>query len=181
MLDTTKTNKLSIYMIKAEYTKPESILKDLEKLKCMELSNHTAKLYTNDSHSNSPKWINNFFHFSLENVFSASAQALYLTQIKIDNDETRFFAISFGIGHFLLKPGVIEERFGLKVVLNTIDSNRLRSIVKKNMSNLPKQSREQISTNSVAADFGIDVEQDLVLGITGNSKIDDYGKTITGC
>ena len=48
------------------------------------------------------------------------------------------------------------------------------------MSNVPKQSREQVAINSIVADFGIDIEQDLILGVTGKSKIDDFGKTITG-
>ncbi len=183
MKNKTKTNRLSIYLIKEEIVTLESILKDSGKVTAHNLNdNKSFVLYTKDSYSHPPKWIQKFFletpeDFKLEN---SSSQGLFLAKIKISNKEYRFFAIPFGVGRHLLKPGVIEERFGLKVVLNAVDETQLRSIDKKNMSNVPKQSREQISSNSVIADFGIDIEQDLILGITGKSKNEIFGKTITG-
>ncbi|MBC8488572.1 MAG: TIGR04141 family sporadically distributed protein [Bacteroidetes bacterium] len=185
MKNKTKTNRnrLSIYLIKEELNTPESILKDTGKVTAHNLNDDESfVLYTKDSYSHPPEWIQKFFletpeDFKLEN---SSSQGLFLARIKTSNEEYRFFTIPFGVGRHLLKPGVIEERFGLKVVLNAVDETQLRSVDKKNMSNVPKQSREQVSSNSVIADFGIDIEQDLILGVTGKSKSQIFGKTITG-
>lgn len=179
----TKTNRLSIYLIKGEFNTPESILKDIEQVTTLNLNDDKSfTLYTKDSYVHPPQWIQKFFletpdNFNLKN---SSSQALFLAKIKVSDEKYRFFAIPFGFGRHLLNLGVIEERFGLKVVLNTVDETQLRSIVKKNMSNVPKESREQVSLNSVIADFGIDIEQDLILGVTGKSKKEDFGITITG-
>ena len=105
---------------------------------------------------------------------------IVLIKINTSSTEYRYFAIPFGIGFHLLNPDVIEERFGLKVALNAMDEKMMKSIDKKNMSNVPKHAREQISINSEVESFGIDIEQDLILGVTGNSKESDFGKIITG-
>ncbi len=173
MKNKTKTNRLSIYLIKEEFNTTESILKDIEQVTMLNLNDDKSfTLYTKDSYVHPPQWIQKFFletpdNFNLKN---SSSQALFLAKIKVSDDKYRFFTIPFGFGRHLLNLGVIEERFGLKVVLNTVDETQLRSIVKKNMLNVPKESREQVSLNSVIADFGIDIEQDLILGVTGKSK-----------
>jgi len=178
-----KTNRLSIYLIKKEFDSPATIFKDIDSLSAFNLDDSgTSILYTKDSYIHPPKWIENFFlksakDFKLKN---SSSQAVFFTKISLNSDDFRYFTIPFGMGYHMLKPGIIEERFGLKVVLNTVDENQLRSIDKKNMSNVPKQSREQVAINSIVADFGIDIEQDLILGVTGKSRIEDFGKTITG-
>jgi uncharacterized protein (TIGR04141 family) len=48
------------------------------------------------------------------------------------------------------------------------------------MTNVPKFSREQLSRGGIAADFGIDIEQDLIQAITGKSSDEKFGNTITG-
>lgn len=176
-----KTNKLSIYLIKEEFNSPEKIIKDDDTISSHSL-NDLSTLYVKDSKIHPPDWIKSFFlkipdNFNLKN---ASSQALLLTKVKIEENIYRYFVIPFGVGYHLLRTGVIEERFGLKVVLNTINETGWRSIDKTNMSNVPKQAREQISLNSGVADFGIDIEQDLILGVTGKAKDDFFGKTITG-
>ncbi len=49
------------------------------------------------------------------------------------------------------------------------------------MVTVPKDTSEQLSKSGIAADFGIDIEQDLIRSITGKS-IDEkkYGKYVTG-
>jgi len=140
MKNKTKTNRLSIYLIKKELDTPESILKDIGKVTAHNLNDDEPfVLYTKDSYSHPPEWIQKFFletpeDFKLEN---SSSQGLFLSKIKVSNEEYRFFAIPFGVGRHLLKPGVIEERFGLKVVLNAVDETQLRSIDKKTCQTFP--------------------------------------------
>lgn len=181
-MEKTPTNKLSIYLIKQEYSSAEDIFKDHEKLKVEKIGN-VGDFYYGDSHVSAPSWVKKFFSESFDNsveddklkIFTASSKALLLV-----SEQSRVFVLTFGYGHTLLKPGVWEERFGLKVALSVVDSENLRSIDKKNMSIVPKLSKEQMTKDGTFADFGIDIEQDLIQGITGKSKNGDFGQTVTG-
>jgi len=179
----TATNKLSIYLIKEDYSEHKEILKNIDKFQSKDIAG-AGILYFGESHTFTPSWIERFFGSTLgndiEKLFSASAKAIFLTKIKIATGKERVFAIPFGYGWTFLNHGVWEERFGLKVTLNTIDPNNLRRIDKKNMSSVPKDTSEQLSREGVAADFGIDIEQDLIQSITGKTKEDGFGTTITG-
>ena len=176
------TNKLSIYLIKKGYSDPKDIFKDYKKLESERIQD-VGNFYYGDSHRSAPAWIKKFFDVSFENssgdnnlkIFTASSKAVLLVA-----SEKRKFALTFGYGYILLTPGAWEERFGLKVALNVIDSENLRSIDKKNMSVVPKLSKEQITKDGTFYDFGIDIEQDLVQGITAKSKYENYGKSVTG-
>ena len=188
------TNKLSIYLIKDSYSKYEDILKDFDKLTKEEIKVDTeiiGTLYYGASHLFEPLWIKDFFSSSFENesvqnteqndnrklkLFNASSKAVFLIE-----HQNKIFAIPFGYSWTLLNHDVWEERFGLKTTLNAVDANNLRRIDKKNMSSVPKDTSEQLSREGVAADFGIDIEQDLIQSITGKSKDEKvFGKSITG-
>jgi len=176
-------NKLSIYLIKKNHTKHEDILKEYNPpLKEITLEG-TGTFYYGDSYTFTPSWLKKFFGAGLGDniqIYSASAKGLLLVNIK-KNEKERTFAVTFGYGWQFLRPGVYEERFGLKTALSLIDPDNLRKISKKNMVTVPKDTSEQLSKSGVAADFGIDIEQDLLRSITGKS-IDEkkYGKTVTG-
>ena len=124
----------------------------------------------------------NFFGNKLDDKFklvTSSAKGLLLFESEY-NEIKYIFAVAFGTGRHLLNDDVFEERFGLKVVLNSVTRNSLRSIDKTTLGSNPKQSREQISRASEASSFGIDIEQDLLNSVTGRSKYAALGKTITG-
>jgi uncharacterized protein (TIGR04141 family) len=175
-------NKVSIYLIKEGFSNPREILKNYDTLVVEDIAEVGAIFY-GDSHVNSPPWVSKFFSGLFNNrnndgklkLFTASSKAAFMVQV-----EGRVFVLTFGFGHTLLSPGIWEERFGLKVVLNIIDPEHLRSIDKQNMSAVPKLSREQMSRDGTAADFGIDIEQDLVQGVTGRSKDPRFGNLVTG-
>lgn len=179
MNDEMSTNKLTIYLIKEGYLEPDQIIKN--GLNSNQIEN--GVIYFGESHSVPPSWIKNFFCDQLleeDKLFSASAKAIFLTEIEIKDRKKRIFAIPFGYGRTLLTPGVYEERFGLKTTLNLVESDGIRRINKKSLTSIPKDTTEQLSKEGVAADFGIDIEQDLVQAIQGKSKDKKYGKTISG-
>ena len=175
-------NKLSIYLIKEKYSSPEDIFRDHEKLETENISN-IGNLYYTSSRISAPSWIDKFFADSFENstddlkskIFNSSAKAVLLTSV-----DNRLFALSFGYGWTLLNTGVWEERFGLKISLNLVDPENLRSIEKTNMSIKPKFSIEQINRNGKFEDFGIDTEQDLIRSVTGRSRDEGFDGTVSG-
>jgi uncharacterized protein (TIGR04141 family) len=182
MANKIPTNKLSVYLIKKDSSDHKDIIKNIDALKNKDLS-RIGTFYYGGSFIFTPSWIEKFFGTALgsdTNIFSASAKGLLLIEIEKDT-EKRIFALAFGYGWQFLKPGVFEERFGLKTALSIIDPDNLRKIDKKNMVTVPKDTSEQLSKSGIAADFGIDIEQDLIRSITGKS-IDEkkYGKYVTG-
>lgn len=174
-----KTNRLNIYLIKDEFAGDEHIIKDGFQGHAID---GVGTFYSSNSHVRPPDWIANFFGTSLGsafNILSASSRGVLVAKAE-HNGTGRVFAVVFGQGRHLLKDGVTEERFGLKVVLNSVERTSLRSIDRTALSAVPKQSREQMSRESEAASFGIDIEQDLVRAVTGRSKDARLGKTISG-
>lgn len=127
--------------------------------------------------------LKNFFVPSFtENIelFNSSSSGVYIYKTKINNKDC-MFALAFGYGWQFLKPGVYDERFGLISALNIIDAEKLRKIDKKSMISAPKDTSEQLSKAGGIAEFGIDIEQDLLRSVSGVPKDQDiFGKIITG-
>jgi len=177
----TKTNKLIAYLIKPQYTAPSDIIESTQD--GVEVKD-VGTFYFEESSVGTPSWVKEFFGGSLASglkLLAASARGVLLVPVTHKN-KTVNFIVSFGLGRHLLKPGVIEDRFGLKVVLNSVNPESLRSIDKTTLGSVPKHTREQIGKDSIAGDFGIDIEQDLVSSVTGKSRAEygQLGKTITG-
>jgi len=173
-----KTNRLNIYLIKSSIESLDDIISDDASRFHID---DVGEFAFEDSHQNTPDWMRKFFGPVLgerANIFAASARALLVVPIQ-HAQRTVTFAIAFGTGRHLLKEGVIEERFGLKVALNSVDAS-LRSIDKTNLGSVPKHSREQMSRDVGVAEFGIDIEQDLVSAVTARSRDPKFGKIVTG-
>ena len=92
----------------------------------------------------------------------------------------RLFAITFGHGRHLLDPDAWEERFGLRVALNSIGESNVRSIDKRTFDSISRHSREQASREASARDFQLDIEQDLLRAITGTPTDSDLGRRMSG-
>ena len=153
------TSKLSIYLIKDEYTEPQDLFKELETLTSEEIDDVGVFYYGNSS-IYPPTWIKKFFGSTYNNVLEADSNKLKIFNasskaVFVVSTEEKTFVISFGYGHTLLNPGVWEEGFGLKTVLNIVDPESIRRIDKKNMAAIPKLSIEQIARDGTAADFGL--------------------------
>ena len=173
-----KTNKITIALINAEFIEFTDIVQaGTEEIEI----DGVGTFYTERSHPRPPNWIRDFFLGRLGvnvNLLTSNAKGILL--VKMTGPHNRIMAVIFGFGRHLLKPGAIEDRFGLRVVLNSVDPDSLRSIDKTALGSVPKQSREQISREGESANFGIDVEQDLINSVTGKSRIENFGRTITG-
>lgn len=168
-------NKLSIYMIKSDFNKEEDIIKKYDEKIILP---NIGKTFIMNSKNSTPSWLESFFNnsISLPSVFTANAKVVTLISIKLPEfqNTSRTFAIVMGHGKYMLKDNVIEERFGLKVVLNTIKPDSLRRIKKINIGGNQKQSNEQLPLKSNINDFGIDINRDLVGSICGVSDDEKY-------
>jgi uncharacterized protein (TIGR04141 family) len=110
-----------------------------------------------------------------------SAAAMSASGILTVNVEKRWFAVVFGHGRHRLIPGAYEEGFGLRVCLNCIEPDKVRSIDRRTFEDRVRQGREQVSRDSDIAAFGLDVERDMLRAVTGTPRKDAMlGSRISG-
>ncbi len=137
-----------------------------------------GNVYVATSISNSPSWkksleiiVND--HINLSD--NTSNKAILLTTI-----DKRILAITFGYGRHLLKMESVERNFGLKVVLNIIDSNKLKSINTFNIEDNFMSTQKQSSYSTDQDEFRLNNLSDILKGITGNPYDVCYGNNVSG-
>ena len=92
----------------------------------------------------------------------------------------RWFAVSFGLMHVKLDPLRFEERFGLRVVLNSVDPEKIRSADLRTPDENTMTRRSQTSRGSRQDAFLIDVERDIVHGLAGIPKDPGFALRVAG-
>lgn len=171
---------LTIYLLKAEFSDPKTVIQS-QRL----LDEHPIKfggavkgrLYVQRGKPKPPRWAHFFKnHIDIRQLGSISSTAAVLLMAS----KKHSFAITFGQGRHLLNPDAWEERFGLRVSLNSIGDGNVRVIEKRTFDSISRHTREQASREATARDFGIDIEQDLLRAITGTPTDSELGRRMSG-
>lgn len=162
-------NKLSIYLIKEDINEKE-IFEENSGVNILKKYAENKILYYLPSYIHEPNWLKSFFNLKCDELHQANSRAVLLNKLKIDGKE-RIFAITFGYAKNLFAEDVLEEQFGLKIVLNTVGMNDIRKISKVSVGTNQKQSQEQMPKASNINEFGFDLDRDLIMNVTG--KCDD--------
>lgn len=171
---------LTVFLLREGVNRADEALRDPRSLKYLEIRADAKKLgalYVQNPRSHPPSWgafFEGYIDLAELGCVSTTAAVLLITT------QNRMFAVTFGHGRHLLEPGVYEERFGLRVVLNSIDEQSLRSIDKKTFDAISTHTRVQSSLEAGAPEFGLDVEQDLLRAVTGRPKKEAHGKRLSG-
>ena len=176
-----KKSKLCIYLIKESCSSHTDILKNsgsLTKYDIKGYSNDDMVLYVRKSRSNPPRWVE-FFSGALDKKLSelwnsSSSAVLIVKQSK------RYFVFTFGYGHGLINQNCIVESFGLKVALNSINPEKIRSVDTKNLDTVLRLSKVQTSQAGSVDNFGMNIDKDILNAVTGLSNDDFLGKQISG-
>lgn len=114
----------------------------------------------------------------LDKLKNKSVSALLVTVAK-----DRQFALAFGHGRHLLDQACVEQRFGIKVALNSISPEKIASLDKQTFEAMPRISRTQAIRTTSVSDYGINAEQDLLkalVGLTKKEYADKLGDVIAG-
>jgi len=100
------------------------------------------------------------------------------------------FAATFGFGRFLLRQGSYERNYGMRVALNAVyphrrneqlDPERLRAVDSKTVGPNTVRTRRQVDRRADFESFDVDVERDLLSGITGTPLDEElWGTRIDG-
>lgn len=168
----------TIYLLRENFPTPASAVEGI-------LSEHVVEkdgiqigtLFVQNILPKPPAWVKLFSGLTDTTDFNKvqSTSALYITQAA-----GRLFAVAFGHGRHIMKSGAYEDRFGLLVVINSLKSDELRSIDKRTFDTVDQNVRAQVSQRSPATEFGIDIEKDLIRGITGQPTDPELGTRMTG-
>lgn len=92
----------------------------------------------------------------------------------------RTFAIAFGSGRHWIADSKIERRFGMKVTLNSVHPDRVRSVDREEFDTITKKTRSQTSASATLESFGLDVQRDLVRSVTGEPENLLFADHVTG-
>lgn len=174
--------KLNIFLGKAGVSL-EDIIRHLNpEPNCIDLPK--GKFYYKEVIDRKPKWITDFFIDTVDQdgLRNKTIQAVFITEVEVEPNEIRVFAITFGLGRNLIKLESFEERFGIITAMNLIDESRIRSIDCNSLENNPKTSRVQLGRSSGLNDFDLDNEYDILKNISGRMGQDSFedAKTASG-
>jgi uncharacterized protein (TIGR04141 family) len=174
--------KLSIYLAKENIISHEALLKAENAKAPVKLSvlDYIAWLYVKkDSFGSSPPWTELFTSRQEvpSNIFGHTSN---VGAILLLHQEGRIFILTFGSGYHLLNTDFVERDFGLRVALNSIEPNKLRSVDKANYNHNPLNSRTQSSKEVDIFDLEIDSDAEILSAITGTSVVTKFGINITG-
>ena len=171
-------NRLSIYLLKPGLFEKDDIFEKPNEINIFTNLPDGSPVYYKASDVHTPTWLNSFFlQNGTNNMWQASSRVVLIKRMNIDNEE-RVFALTFGYARFLFKSNVLEEQFGLRIVLNTIKQNELRKISKTSVGTNQKQSAEQLPKNSDISEFGFDINRDLMKNISGKSEDEMFEKSM---
>jgi uncharacterized protein (TIGR04141 family) len=174
-----KTHSLTIYLIKPGTARSEC-LNEARKTSTYEFTlpdGTKGNVHTSSMPPHDPKWVSLLAEAvpNLPMLRSSNASALLF----IPRGD-RLFALTFGYGRSFLLPGSWDEDFGLKVTLNSIDSDRIKTIDRATLDAIGQHSRIQASREAKIGEFGLDLEQDFLQAVTGIPTDPTLGKQLTG-
>lgn len=171
---------LTIHLIKEPYSDNETCIRENE---LPSLDSHAvdiqgasySHLYLRKNKSKRPDWSELFSGINWSKYQTNTFSGLLVIDVS-----GRRFAITAGAGRFLLNPFAIEESFGFKTVINSVDPTAIRKIEKKTINQNPISSIEQLAHTSGLQDFQVDYYTDIVSKIRAKSSISELGTIIDG-
>ncbi len=178
-----RKEKLSIYLTRQGYTLDSDVIK-LENAKSpieLELPEaEYARLYIKKQPPKSaPPWSKLFTAGNQVDAsefgMPSSVGAVFVIQISGE-----IFVLSFGTGFHLIKSESIERDFGLKVTLNSVDPDKLRSLDKASYDHNPLNSRTQSTRDVDIFNLHLDSEMEMLYAVTGTSLVSEFGTNVTG-
>ena len=137
-----------------------------------------ARLFIGQIYSNRPGWLTILIEVSPdlpEDISTGGAGAVLFVPAG-----GRQAAVCFGHVHIALNDDAFERQFGLKVTLNTVPRNQLRSIDLATPDAVTFQKRVQASKDSDVQDFGVDMLRDLARVAGGTPRSASFARFVAG-
>jgi len=179
------SNTFSLYLAKSTTTNFDDLL--TEKAKSMVRSGHAhivpskdfgegAKLYVFPGRTYPPKWvqlIEKSFRLPV-NLLSQSPSALVAFK-----EGDSIFAVTFSYAHVYLDDSKTEADFGLKIAINAISDEKLRSVERSNIGAAIRDFAQAAGQRDLRS-FGFDDALDLIRKVSGRASQSDFAEMVTG-
>jgi uncharacterized protein (TIGR04141 family) len=174
-----KVNSVALSLRLLKVANAIEALKDDHGLRSMDSS--VGELWVGQSPANPPGWVD------FVGQLAPAARAELRTQscaailfVETSKPSKRLFALCFGQGHHSLEESAIERGFGLKVTLNQVSRNRLRTIDSATLDSSVIQRRTQASRNADLGAFEINTDRDLVRLAAGSPVSSSFANALAG-
>jgi uncharacterized protein (TIGR04141 family) len=178
-----RKEKLSIYLAKNPKISDSDLLKLENSNPPIELDINgleSAKLYIKkEPPKHSPPWTL-LFTSRPEVPFNAFGNSSSVGAVLCITAHQNKFILTFGTGFHLLQEEAIERDFGLRVTLNSVDPDKLRSLDKSSYDHNPLNSRTQSTKEVDIFDLHIDSDLEMLYAVTGISTVELFGTHVTG-
>ena len=141
-----------------------------------------AKAYLVDVRAGRPGWLDYLSggtEGDLPDLTNQSNGSIILVRVDRDGGP-RVLAFTFGNGRTLLELDRIEHDFGLRVVVNSVNPDRLRRVETKVFEDLVLHTARQASRQSPTVTFSIDDSRDLVRAVAGEPRDRGFARRIAG-
>lgn len=176
-------------LLKAHIIDPADALKEQNRLdkKILTGNPENKRLFAGQAYSSAPSWVSFFNdadrgHF--KGLYGGQAAAVLFVGVDLEVEgaepQRRWLAVCFGMGFQELRPEALESQFGLKVALNRLGRERIKSIDTRRPEDSTIQTRSQNSRIGEIFDFGVDTSSIILQAITGKSGDEAFGGTLTG-
>jgi uncharacterized protein (TIGR04141 family) len=170
---------LTVFLMKegmneSDCIEPE-LLSSLRSLAVSLRGRSLGTLYIRQTPTHPPQWAEFFGESAARSLFSSSVSAVYVTKAA-----QRIFALTFGYGRHLIRPGSYEGRFGLRATLNSVDSELIRAVDASTLEANPFYAKTQAAREAPLGDFGLDLDRDILRAITGRPTDPGLGVQMTG-
>lgn len=177
-----RRERLTIYRVRGQAT-PEGLIIKTDKAKPrveLEISHGSATLYVkNTPPPKLPAWTNFLIDGQkIEPDLFGGNRSEGAALVVRDLGDT--FVLCFGMGFHLVNLDLVERDFGLRVTLNSVNPERLRSLDKASYQDNWLNTRNQSPRDSDIFDLAIDWEIDMVQSLTGACQIGEFGPVATG-
>lgn len=176
-----KLEKLTISLLKEGLSRDDVLRKDKQVTghRVSSISASEDSLFTDAVPLHPAKWAGYIDPHTPSDLkallFSASASAVLVLE-----SAERFFAVTWGHGRHLIEADNFVQDFGLKVVLNTVAPDQLKSVDAKTIDETAVHTRRDVSRDSSFAAFGLDPIQDLLRAVTGTPRDPSLAHRLTG-
>ena len=172
-------NKLSIYLFKDGISVEDAIHKSMYhgKEEIDEGTFYWRKI------KDKPSWVSDFFDnriLSGKELEFTRIDAVYIKELNLTKVGTRVFAVCFGNGRFMLEQSKLEDNFGLKVALNAVNPEQIRSTDTTRLESIPIHSRLQSSKLMDIDLFRMNSEKEMLKAIVGWCKDAEFSTSVTG-
>lgn len=171
---------LTVYLMKDGRTR-SNVLQSTSRLRpfyVRALDQNHPSLFVKANSPNAPRWLDYIRPHTdaqLSDVRTASSGAVLLFEAR-----RRTFAVTFGQGRHLLDHEAFVKDFGLRVVLNAVAPEQLKSINARTIDEVPVHTRRDVSRDSSLSAFGFDPSRDLLRGVTGRPRDPQLAGRLTG-